>query len=101
MRCDVCGLSYSSDLNRCPQCGDAADGRQFLPLRALANVLTVVLAVVVAAIAARLGMRLPGLESTQWDGSSIIGTLDNATGTTVFGLGILFVVWFRRARINA
>jgi Domain of unknown function (DUF4328) len=101
VQCDACGLSYSIDVNRCPQCGAAADGQQFLPLRALANILTVVLAVVVAAIAARLGLRLIGLQGTQWHGTDIVQWLDTAIGITVFGLSILFVVWFRRARINA
>jgi hypothetical protein len=101
VHCDACGLSYATDLNSCPQCASAADGQQFLPLRALANILTVVLTVVVAAIAARLGLRLIGLQGTQWRGTDIVRTLDTAIDVTMFGLGILFVVWFRRARINA
>lgn len=73
----------------------------FLPLRGLANILTVLLAVVVAAIAARLAIQLLSLGSTHWRHSLIDLRLDTAVDGTVLGLGILFVVWFRRARINA
>jgi hypothetical protein len=73
----------------------------FLPLRGLANILTILLAVVVAAIAARLAIQLFSLGSTHWRRSLIDLRLDTAVDVTVLGLSILFVVWFRRARINA
>jgi hypothetical protein len=73
----------------------------FLPLRGLANVLTVLLAVVIAVIASRLSIQLLGLGSAQWRRSFIGFRLDDAADITMFVLGILFVVWFRRARINA
>jgi hypothetical protein len=57
--------------------------------------------VVVAAVTARLGTRLLGLESTRWQGGYAAQQLDKAADVTIFGLSILFVVWFRRARINA
>ena len=71
MECRACGLSYPGDVSWCPECGTVAgSGRppEFLPLRALANILTVLVAVVVAAIVARLGIRLLGPESTRWQG---------------------------------
>jgi hypothetical protein len=104
MECRACGLSYPGDVSWCPECGTVAgSGRppEFLPLRALANILTVLLAVVVAAIVARLGIRLLGPESTRWQGGYVVQQLDKAADITIFGLSILFVVWFRRARINA
>ena len=73
----------------------------FLPLRGLANVLTVLLAVVLAFIAARLTIQVAGLGSAHWRHSFIDFRLDKAADITIFGLSILFVVWFRRARINA
>jgi hypothetical protein len=102
MHCDACGLSYPGEVRHCPQCG-ARPGRppEFLPLRGLANVLTVLLAVVVVAIAARLGTRLLGLESPGGQGGYVVQQLDKAANITIVLLGILFIVWFRRARINA
>jgi hypothetical protein len=74
---------------------------EFLPLRALANILTLLLAVVVAVIAARLAIQLLSLGSAHWRQSLIDFWLDKIADITIFGLSILFVVWFRRARINA
>jgi len=74
---------------------------RFLPLLGLANILTILLAVVVAAIAARLAIQLLSLGSAQSRHSLINVRLDKAADFTIFGLSILFVVWFRRARINA
>jgi uncharacterized protein DUF4328 len=73
----------------------------FLPLRGLANILTVLLAIAVAAIAARLAVQLLSLGSAHWRRSLVDFRLDQAADVTTFGLSILFVVWFRRARINA
>jgi hypothetical protein len=106
MRCPGCGLSYPGEPSCCPQCGTAASlgsepRPEFLPLRGLGNVLIVLLAVVIAAIAARLALELPGLGSAHWACSFIDYRLDKAADMTIIGLGILFVVWFRRARINA
>jgi hypothetical protein len=72
-----------------------------LPLRGLANILTVLLALVVAVIAARLAIVALGPGSVHWRGSLIDGRLDKVADITTFILSILFVVWFRRARINA
>jgi hypothetical protein len=73
----------------------------FLPLRALANLLIVLLAVVVAAITFRLVIQTLGVGSAHWRHNLIAFRLDKATDITMFVLSILFVVWFRRARINA
>jgi hypothetical protein len=81
--------------------GDQQQWPGFLPLRGLANILTVLLAVVVAAIAARLAIQVLGLGSVQWRRSLIDFRLDTAADIAIFALSILFVVWFRRARINA
>src|SRR5690242_21013901 len=74
--------------------------QEFLPLRGLANILTVLLAVVVAIIAARLAIQMLSPGTAQWR-SLINSRLDQAADITIIGLSILFVVWFRRARINA
>jgi hypothetical protein len=63
--------------------------------------LTVLLAVVVTVIAARLAIQMLSLGSAHWRHSLIDFWLDKVTDITIFGLSILFVVWFRRARINA
>jgi hypothetical protein len=70
----------------------------FLPLRGLADILTVLLAIVVAFIWARLAIRLLSPESVHYFTDFQV---DNAADITIFGLSILFVVWFYRARINA
>lgn len=74
---------------------------EFLPLRGLAAVLTVVLAVVVAAIAARIAIQWLSLGSALWRRHFIYFGLDKAVDITIFVWSIVFVVWFRRARINA
>jgi Domain of unknown function (DUF4328) len=81
--------------------GDQQQRPGFLPLKGLANILTVLLAFVVAAIAARLAIQLLSLGSAHWRHSLIDFRLDKADDITISGLSILFVVWFRRARINA
>jgi hypothetical protein len=73
----------------------------FLPLRGLANILTVLLAVVVGMIAVRLAVQFLSLGSAHWRRGFIDFRLDKAVDITIFVLSILFVVWFRRARINA
>jgi hypothetical protein len=73
----------------------------FLPLQGLANILTVLLIVVLGLIAARLAIQVSGLGNAHWRQNFIDFRLDKAADITIFGLGILFVVWFRRARINA
>jgi len=75
-----------------------APGPGFLPLRGLANILTVLLAVVVAFIWARLTIKLLSPGSVHYFADF---QLDRAADITIFGLSILFVVWFYRARINA
>ena len=70
----------------------------FLPLRGLADILTALLAVVVAFIWVRLAIRLLSPGSVHYFTEF---QLDNAADITIFGLSILFVVWFYRARINA
>ena len=74
---------------------------QFLPLRGLAILLTVVLAIVIAALAARIAIQWLSIGSAHWRRSFIDFRLDKAVDITIFGWSILFVVWFRRARINA
>ncbi len=104
MSCEACGLSYPAGRSSCPGCGTAAwcgPDLVFLPVRGLANVLTVLLAVVVAAIAVRLAIELFHLGSSHWRQSFIGFRLDKAADLTIFMLGIVFTVWFRRARINA
>ncbi len=75
--------------------------RQFLPLRGLASVLCVVMAMVVAVLAARAVIEWLSLGTAHWRSSFIGLRLDKALDVTIFGWSILFVVWFRRARINA
>jgi hypothetical protein len=74
---------------------------EFLPLRGLARLLTILLALVVAAIIARLIIQTLALGSAHRRHNFISLRLDKATDITTFVLSILFVVWFRRARINA
>lgn len=63
--------------------------------------LTVLLAVVTGAIAVRLVVQMLSLGSEQWRAAFIDFRLDKVADITIFAAGIVFVVWFRRARINA
>jgi hypothetical protein len=74
---------------------------RFLPLVGLANVLTVLLAVVLAAIALRLAVVGLGAGSEHWRHDFMDLWLDKAVNSLGLALGIVFVMWFRRARINA
>jgi hypothetical protein len=104
--CPQCGLEHSDEPGYCPQyrsTADVAGARQpkLLPLRALGNVLTILLAAVVAAVALRLVAVGLGLGSAHWRRDFINLRLDRAADITILVIGIVFVVWFRRARINA
>ena len=74
---------------------------QFRPLRLLALLLMVALAVVTAMVLARVAMRELGLETDTWNRGYAVMQIDKITDVTIFGLGVVFVVWFHRARINA
>jgi len=105
MHCPVCGLSRPGDSGWCPHCGAAAGpsgpAEEFLPLRALAGILTVLLAVVVTASLTLLGIRLTGPGTSRWQGGYLVRQAGKTADIVIVVLGILFVVWFRRARINA
>jgi hypothetical protein len=104
--CRACGLDYPGDFGSCPQCGARPAVRlapppEFWPLRVLANVLSLLLAFVTAATAARVVMRELGLGSGTWNRGYAVVQLDKITDVAIFGLGIVFVVWFHHARVNA
>jgi len=73
----------------------------FLPLKGLANILTVLMAAVVTVIATRLTVQQFSLGSAHWRDYFIGSVLNSTADFTIAGLSILFVVWFRRARIDA
>jgi hypothetical protein len=81
--------------------GDQEHSPEFLPLRGLADILSVLLAFVVAAIAAKVAIQQLGLGSAHWWHPLIDSQLDGATNIAILGTCIVFIVWFRRARINA
>ena len=101
MSCDICGASYPADGN-CQNCGtEAASAGEFLPLVGLANVLVILLSLVVTVIAATLSLRHFGETSWQVHGTVVASWLDTAGSLMILPFAVLFVVWFRRARINA
>ena len=75
-----------------------APGPEFRPIRGLADIVTVLLAVVVAFLWTRLAFQQLSPGSMHYFTGF---ELDKAADITIFGLSILFVVWFYRARINA
>jgi hypothetical protein len=98
--CRSCGLDY------CPPCGARSSVRQslrpeFRPLRVPAHLLVVALAVVTAMVLARVAVLELGLEAGSWNRGDAVMQIDKITDMTMFGLGIMFVVWFHRARVNA
>ncbi len=71
------------------------------PLRGIGNAVLVLLALELAVLAARLGVQLlPGLPwlPLSWH---LINRLDSTGNTLTLVTGIVFVMWFGRARINA
>ena len=76
-------------------------GAQFLPLRGLAIMATVLLAAVIAAIAVRVAIQQLSLGNPHWRTDFIDFRLDKAVDFMIFAAGVVLVVWFRRARINA
>jgi hypothetical protein len=56
---------------------------------------------VTAVVAARVAMRELGPEAGTWNRGYAVLQIDKITDITLFGLGIVFVVWFHRARVNA
>lgn len=101
MSCDTCGASYPADGN-CQQCGTgSALVPEFLPLVGLANVLVILLSLVLAVIAATLSLRHFGETNLEVHGTVLASWLDTAGSLVILGFAVLFVMWFRRARINA
>jgi hypothetical protein len=74
---------------------------EFLPLRALAAVLIVLLAGTVALAAATLAVPLAHLNGPAWQIAIDIRALVVSSRVSAAGTVIVFLVWFRRARINA
>lgn len=115
MSCQVCGSNYRAGATSCPQCGASTEqvpladpappAQEDLPLRGLAQVLTVLLAVVIAVIVVRLGIlwRWPGLGglATEGAGGPVITWLDRIGNFAILSIAILFLIWFHRARIMA
>jgi Domain of unknown function (DUF4328) len=70
---------------------------EFLPLRGLGHLLTWLLALVVALAVVQLALRVSAVTVA----SGLRSRLDEAGGVALFVTAIVFVLWFRRARINA
>jgi hypothetical protein len=105
LSCDICGASYPAD-GYCEPCGTGtgtgpAPAGEFLPLVGLANVLVILLSLVLTVIAATLSLRHFGETSWQVHGTVVASWLDTAGSLMILAFAVLFVVWFRRARINA
>jgi len=101
LSCDICGASNPADGN-CQHYGAGpAPAGEFLPLVGLANVLVFLLSLVLAVIAATLSLRHFGETKLEVHGTVLASWLDTAGNVTAFVFAILFVGWFRRARINA
>jgi hypothetical protein len=94
----------SADITMKPGFNEAASQpRRFMPLKTLANVLTALLASSVALTAARLVLVAP--ELAKHDPPYLIqadqGPFAVLSSISVFITVIAFLVWFRRAKINA
>jgi Domain of unknown function (DUF4328) len=105
MRCSECGREYAEEsggYQRCGACG-VPDGpyRELLPLRGLGGLLTGLLALTAAMIVVQLVLRVYGTASGQSWASRLSPRVGDAGEAAFFLTAIVFVVWFRRARINA
>jgi hypothetical protein len=97
MNCAGCGVEQPPGTLTCPNCGYRRAGVR--PLLGLGNLLCLVMAfdvIVVSCILLVRWLHLP-VGRMQWP----IHNLDGTANLTSFVFGILFLVWFRRARINA
>jgi hypothetical protein len=79
----------------------AAPDREFLPLRTLAQVLTAFLAADVILTVVTLIAQLVNLGKAPWQVDAELEPLVGLFHTAVVTTAVLFVIWFRRARINA
>jgi hypothetical protein len=70
-------------------------------LRGLGGLLTGLLALTAAMIVVQLVLRVYGTASGQFWGSRLSPRVGDAGEAAFFLTAIVFVVWFRRARINA
>jgi hypothetical protein len=105
MRCSECGHEYAEEPGGCQWCGAAglpgAPYLEFLPLRGLGALLTVLVALTTEVIAAQLMLRAYGAASGQPWASRLSSRVGDAGDAAYVFTGIVFVAWFRRARINA
>jgi hypothetical protein len=105
MRCSECGHEYAEESGNCPRCG--ADGvpdglyRDLLPLRGLGGLLIGLLTLTVGIIAVQLVLRVYGAADGRPWASHLSSRAGDAGEAAFFFTAIVFVVWFRRARINA
>ena len=105
MRCPECGGDYLEQSGGCQRRGACGvpDGpyRELLPLRGLGGLLTGLLALTAGMIAVQLVVRVYGTASGQPWASRLSPRVGDAGGAAFVLTAIVFVVWFRRARINA
>jgi Domain of unknown function (DUF4328) len=105
MRCSECGRGYAEESGGCRWCGAGGvpDGlyQELLPLRRLGGLLTGLLALTAGMIVVQLVLRLYGAAGGQPWASRLSSRVGDADGAAFFLTAIVFVVWFRRARINA
>jgi hypothetical protein len=105
MRCSECRREYAEESGGCQRCGTfgVPDGpcRELLPLRGLGGPLTGLLALTAAMIVVQLVLRVYGTASGQPWASRLSPRVGDAGEAAFFLTAIVFVVWFRRARINA
>lgn len=105
MRCSECGHEYAEESGCCQRCGacGAPDGpsRRLLPLRGLGGLLTGLLALATGMIVVQLVLRVYGTASGQPWASRLSPRVGDAGDAAFVLAAIVFVVWFRRARINA
>jgi hypothetical protein len=105
MRCSECGREYAEESGCCRWCDPdgVPDGPcpELLPLRGLGGLLTGLLALTVGMIVVQLVLRVYGAAGGQPWASHLSSRVGDAGGAAFFLTAIVFVVWFRRARINA
>lgn len=95
--------AVQADLAADQAIGDGMDNqpREFLRLRALANALTVLLIGTVTLTAGRLAMPMLDRGTPAWEVNIDVRPFVVLSRVSVAVAGIVFLIWFRRARINA
>jgi Domain of unknown function (DUF4328) len=105
MSCPSCGIDCPPGEAYCLSCGTLIRPETLeshRPIRRLGTLLTVVMSAIIAGVLILLGLRLLDISPGGYGlASQRIGVVRNGVDWAMTCFAFMFVVWFRRVRINA